>query len=65
MKDAVDLLSERIADLKERNKALVQALEAMVALFEPGRAYQFSELSEKGTHALKIAYEALKEHGGE
>ena len=27
MKDAVDLLNERIADLKERNTALVETLE--------------------------------------
>ena len=56
MKDAVDLLNERIADLKERNTALVEALEELQVSLSFG----------EGLYPLVIYIDkVLKEHGGE
>ena len=40
-------------------EGLIKALEGLVALFEPGRVYQFEELSAIVPAALKAAYAAL------
>ena len=55
MKDAVDLLNEQIADLKEHNKALVEALEKLQANAAFIGSRKIVEFIDK----------ILKEHGGE
>jgi chromosomal replication initiation ATPase DnaA len=56
MKDAVDLLNERIANLEERNKALVEALEKLQA-----------NAAFIGNRRITVEFidKILKEHGGE
>jgi len=44
---------------------LLEALEKMVGLFEPGRVYDFREVSALSSEALKMALEAIAKAKGE
>lgn len=44
---------------------MLEALEKMVGLFEPGRVYDFREISAIGSEALKIALAAIAKAKGE
>jgi len=44
---------------------LLEALEKMVGLFEPGRIYDFKEVSALGSEALKTALAAIAKAKGE
>ena len=44
---------------------LLEALEKMVGLFEPGRVYEFREVSALNSEALKMALEAIAKAKGE
>jgi hypothetical protein len=52
-------LSWQVAEIKARRDELLEALEKMVRLFEPGRVYDFREVSALSSEALHVATTAL------
>ena len=53
------IAAEYIQELEARQDELERALEKMVRLFEPGRVYDFREVSALSSEALHIATTAL------
>ena len=56
MKDAVDLLNEQIADLKERNKELIETIEKLQRLYLDG---------ETAFELAKYIQRVLEKHRGD
>ena len=54
-----------ITELEERNKALMEALENIAELSEPGRIYELKELSTLVSTMLSIARAAIAKAKGE
>jgi len=57
--EMLDELSWQVAEIKAQRDELIEALEKMVRLFEPGRVYDFREVSALSSEALHIATTAL------
>ena len=55
----LDELSWQVAEIKAQRDELLEALEKMVRLFEPGRVYDFREVSALSSEAWHIATTAL------
>ena len=53
-----------IEELEEQRDELLEALEKMVGLFEPGRVYDFREVSAISSESLKIALAAIAKAKG-